>query len=359
MIKVVSDVSPKNQYQKSFGNKQNPAKSQPQNSADKFLSELEATNKKSINGNIFSKYFWSITALIASATPVLGYELGSLYKLRKLKKQENLLEYDSLYKSFNKRFKYVIAGGIVLYACLQYLFNLNNNKNYKKLTKDFTTLNSGTNAQLKGTFRSGYVGAYCTSASCNVRVNRNIMNDPISSRSLKKIIKHELVHARQFEIVARSKDGIKKLNYANVMNVVNQAQKNPKTVVEFLQIHKDIQNDKTGKYDKVEIDILGEKYNFKNYIEAIYIILTNEKATYNDIPIIINENHYKKVIEDRGPLNHDEEKKAEEYYNALINYKPISVISAFNPFGGYRNNILEKEAYKENPSLLMKLFGKE
>ena len=45
----------------------------------------------------------------------------------------------------------------------------------------------------------------------------------------------------------------------------------------------------------------------------------------------------------------EEEQKAKEYYNGILNYIPADSISAFNPFSEYRNGILEKEAYKENP----------
>ncbi len=358
MINVVSDVNPKKRFRQSFGNAQNSAQ-QPLNYADKFLSELEKTNKKEQNGNFFTKYFWSITALIASGIPILGYEFRTLYKFGKLKKQGLNIEADALSKSFKSKFKYVLAGGFALFVGLEVLFNSMNNRNYKKLQNDFNKINTSTDATLSGTFRSGYVGAYCTSSSGQIRVNRNIMNDPITNRSMTKLIKHELVHARQFEMIVRSKDGIKKLNYANVMNVINQTKKKPEAAEEFIKIYENIQNDKSGKYDNVQISILGEKYNFKKYIEAINIILTQKSADYNDIPMIINENHYKKIIEEKGQLTPEEEKKAEEYYEALINYKPVSAIEAYNPFGKYRNNILEQEAYKENPSLLMKLFVKD
>ena len=358
MINVISDINPKKRFRQSFGNTQNSVQ-QPLNYADKFLSELEKINKKEQNGSFFTKYFWSTTALSLSAIPVLGYELGAFFRIRKMKKDGLKIEVDALKKSFKSKFKYVFFGGIALFAGLEALFNSFNEKNYKKLENNFKNINTLTNAQLSGAFRSGYVGAYCTSSSGHIRVNRNIMNDPITNRSMTKLLKHELVHAHQFEMIARSKDGIKKLNYANIMNVINIAQKNPKTIEEFIQIHKDIQNDKTGKYDNKEITILGEKYNFKRYIEAINIILTNKNATYNDIPIIINENHYKKVIEEKGQLTPEEEKKANEYYDALVNYQlPKYPLDAYNPFSKYRNNILEQEAYKENPSLLMKLFGK-
>ena len=38
--------------------------------------------------------------------------------------------------------------------------------------------------------------------------------------------------------------------------------------------------------------------------------------------------------------------KAEEYYNAQLEYKPLTFWNMFNPFSAYKNNLLEKEARK-------------
>jgi len=360
MINSQCNINSKKSILKSFTGREKTRINTPLNSADMFIASLDKIYKKEQNGNFITKYFWSITALILSAIPVLGYELGAAYKFKKLKKNEQKLEFDMLRKSFKKNFKFVFAGGMLLYFGLEYLFNSFNNKNYTKLENEFKKINTSTDAKLAGTFRASYLGAYCTSASGNIKINRNIMNDPISSRSLKKLIKHELVHARQFETIARSKDGIKKLNYADIMQVIKNTQKSNNLAASgFIQIYNDINSDKTGKYDNKKINILGEVYDFKKYTEAIYILLTNPKATYSDIPIAIDEEHYKKVIEKKGPLTAEEEKKADEYYKAMLDYSTISAINAFNPMGQYRKNILEKEAYKENPSLFMKLFEKD
>ena len=132
MINVISDINPKKRFRQSFCNTQNSAQ-QPLNYADKFLSELEKTNKKEQNGSFFTKYFWSTTALCLSAIPVLGYELGAFFKIRKMKKDGLKIEVDTLKKSFKSKFKYVLLGGIALFAGLEALFNSFNEKNYKKL----------------------------------------------------------------------------------------------------------------------------------------------------------------------------------------------------------------------------------
>ena len=38
--------------------------------------------------------------------------------------------------------------------------------------------------------------------------------------------------------------------------------------------------------------------------------------------------------------------KAEKYYEAYLNYPPLTILNLFNPFSPYRTNILEKEARK-------------
>ena len=328
-----------------------------QNAADEFISGIEKIEKNRQNGNFFSKYLWSTTAALVSMTPLVGYELYNFFKTKQAKKNNNFVKVKKLNKSFKRNFPLVFAGSMALLAGLQHYFNSQNDKNYQKVKQEFKALNTETSAKLDGTFKSGYVGAFC-SESQNIQINRNIMNDPIARKSLKKLIKHELVHARQFEMIARSNDGIKKLNYANIIKTIENIKNDPNTINDFKKIQNDIINDTTGKYDNKIITINGNTYNFKNYIEAINILINNVNATYNDIPIFINEEHYKKVIEEKGSLTAAEEEKANEYYKALTEYKEVSLINAFNPFGSYRNNILEKEAYKENPSWFINLFMK-
>lgn len=328
------------------------------NAADNFLEEINKNAKREERGSILARYLWSPTAILLSGLSVIGYEYKTLHKLKKYRNEGRILELHSSQKSFKKNLKYTIAGGLLLLGGLEYIFNSQNKKNYENLKKTFDKINTETGAKLSGTFRSNYLGAYCNSPSCSVRVNRNLINDPLSRLSIENLIRHELVHARQFEMIARSKDGIKKINYANIIQVVREAKKNPMVVNEFKQIQKDLQNDKYGKYRNIKLLIQGEEYSFVKYIEAINILLENDKATYNDIPIIIDAEHYNKIIAKKGSLTKDEEQKADEYYKALTNYTPVSAWDAYNPFGSYRNNILEKEAYQANPSLISKLFSK-
>lgn len=319
------------------------------NTADEFIKGVNKEAEKQKKGNFFSRYLGYTTAMFATVVPAIVYEFVTLFNIKNTKITP---------KTFIRNTGLLLSGGMALGAGLTYLFNSRTDKNFEKLKKEFEKINTSTDAKLSGTFRSNIAGAYCNSASGNIIINQNIMNDPIFSKSIKKLIRHELVHARQFEMIARSKDGIKKLNYATFANLKEIAKKNPAIKNEFIQIYNDVQNDKNGKYDNVKITINGEQYDFKKYIEFVNILLTKEEASYDDFPIIIDAEHYNKVIEKKGKLTPEEEVKAEEYFKALTNYTNVTFANAFNPFGGYRNNILEQEAYKENPSLFMRLFGK-
>ena len=51
---------------------------------------------------------------------------------------------------------------------------------------------------------------------------------------------------------------------------------------------------------------------------------------------------------------------AEKYLDAQINYPPLTAWNMLNPFSEYYNNLLEREAYKENPGFygfIRKTFG--
>lgn len=180
------------------------------------------------------------------------------------------------------------------------------------------------------------------------------------NRRVKKLIKHELVHAKQYETVARSENGIKKLNYAVVKSFAN-AIDNTHGRNDIFEIYNDIANDKTGKYDNMKFSVIGADVNFKDYITALNTIYTKKDCTYDDIPMVIDSKHYEDVIAKKGKLTPAEETKANQYFEAQINYPQTSVWQMLYPFSAYYDNLLEKEAYKENPNLctyIRKIFGK-
>ena len=72
----------------------------------------------------------------------------------------------------------------------------------------------------------------------------------------------------------------------------------------------------------------------------------------DDVPIVIDKEHYEKLREAKGDLTPEEEKKAEQYYEAQLNYPKLSFRNMINPFSPYYNNLLEREAYKESPNFI-------
>lgn len=329
------------------------------NAADEFISGVNAIAEKERKGGFFSKYFWSPTAIFAGLSLPLLYESLTMIRSRRFKLDGQMQSLKNLRKHFLRNMVLYSAAGLGLLQGLQYYFNSNTDKNFASLKQKFDKINTKTSSELdEKTFRSTYKGAYCNSVSGKVFVNKNLINDPIFNTRLDGLLQHELVHARQFELVARSKDGIKKLNYASVIGTVKRAKQSPQTVKEFEDIYNIAVNDTTGKYDNVNISLSGAEMNFKEYIKAVHILLNNENATYNDIPVVTDMSHYEKLIAEKGALTPEEEEKANQYFDAIINYSDVSPLNAFNPFGSYRNNVLEKEAYKENQSWFMRIFNR-
>ena len=46
---------------------------------------------------------------------------------------------------------------------------------------------------------------------------------------------------------------------------------------------------------------------------------------------------------------------AEKYYNAQLEYPNVNFLSTYNPFSKYYDNLLEKEAYKESPTIITRI----
>ena len=328
---------------------------------DKFIKDVDKSVELQKKGNIFTRYIWSTTALIPAAMLVLPYEFHNLYKLNKLKKAGEIELLKVGKQSFRKTFPWLCSGAVALYAGLEYLFSRNFDKKYEKYKQDFERINTSTDAKLADyTVNANVMGAMCSPISGNVVINRNILRDPISSRRAIKLLKHELVHAKQYETIARSENGIKKLNYA-VMKSSSRSVDTPQGRNEVTLIYSDIINDKSGKYDNLNLSVLGAEVNLKNYITALYVLLNDEKCGIDDIPMVIDEKHYQNVVDKKGKLSQQEEIKAEQYYQAQLSYPLATPLKMLNPFSDYYDNLLEKEAYKESPNFMTfirKICGK-
>lgn len=319
-----------------------------ENTADKILRENREQNEGKYNKSSSSKYA-NIAAFPAIVT-IFGSYIYGINKIIKSKKQD--IPKDELSKITKNVLKkgglaslFAVGGWIILSS----YFDTQRNR-YIAETKDYFNQINKTGAKLsEKDFNSTYTAAFYNGASGEVCINKNNLNDSWSNYKNKFTLKHELVHARQYETVARMDDGIRKLNYAMFKNDANRI-KNDITQKQLIDdAYNDIISDKTHKYDNSKFSYDGYEIPFKDYIVAMHKLINDKEKNYTDIPMLINQQHYEKVRDRFGSLTAEEKQKAEEYYNGILNYIPADLISAFNPFSEYRNGILEKEAYKENP----------
>lgn len=320
-----------------------------ENVADKILRENREQNEVKYKKSGFSK-FANVAAFPALAT-ILGSYFYYVNKIIKSKKQDIPKE------ELNKISKNVLKkGGLAslfaagAWVALSSYFNGQRNR-YIAETKDYFNHINKTGAKLsEKELNSIYTAAFYNGAAGEVCINKDNLNDSWSNYKNKFTLRHELVHAKQYETVARMDDGIRKLNYAMFKNDANRLKSDTTQKQIINDAYNDVISDKTRKYDDSMFSYDGYEISFKDYIIAMHKLINDEEKDYTDIPMLINEKHYEEVRAKFGNLTPEEEQKAKEYYDGILNYASAnSMIEAFNPFSEYRNGILEKEAYKENP----------
>ena len=316
-------------------------------SADQFLEDAGKIEEKRIQGNFFSKNLGSITGVYSGCGLMILGE-GILLGILKNKKKKGLTPEMKL--ALNKQVRIALAGLIAVGTGIMFAVQKWQNKLMETKSplpeKYLEEFGSDTSAKLSdANFRSMNIAASYNQINGVIEVNKNYLHDPIGKLFVKKYMKHELQHARQFEMIAASENGIEKLNYAVFKNTARAMKSNSFAYTQMLDIINDVNNDDTGKYD-VLFSNGGAVINFKDYVKGIDILLNNDEAKPEDLPMIIDVEHYKKAIEKRGPLSDEEKIKAEEYYQAILKYPTMAGINLINPFSGYRSNILEKEARK-------------
>jgi len=325
-----------------------------ENTADKLLRENREYNKENYKNSRFSKYA-NIAAYPALAT-VLGSYFYSVNKIIKSKKQDiQKNELKKIQKNILKKGGLASLTAVTSWLILSSYFNNQRNR-YVAETKNYFNQINKTGAKLaEKEFNSSYISAYYNGASGEIYINKNNLNDSWGNYKNKFTLKHELVHAKQYETVARMDDGIRKLNYAMFKNDANRLKKDAIKKQMIHEAYYDIISDKTHKYDNSKFLYYGYEVPFRDYIITMHKLINDKEKNYADIPILINAEHYETVREKFGSLTPEEEQRAIEYYNGILNYISADSISAFNPFSSYRNGILEKEAYKETPWYTMLL----
>jgi len=325
----------------------------PRYSANQYITDLNKHEENRLKGSWLARNFGSPTALYGGLGIILGGELICLAKTKSIKKSNPLkLKEGNTFK--NKMLLVLggtIAGGIAFATAIQSWQNKIIDKKSTKPQEFLEKYGGDTSAKLSdNNLRSTALCAQYNPLNGVIEINKNYIHDPIGRKLVKKYMKHELQHARQFEMIAALDNGLEKVNFASINKVAVSIKKNPIAQAQIKNIIDDINNDKTNLYNNVKIPLSGAKVDFKNYVKAIKIIIDNPDAKPKDIPMVIDVNHYKKAVKKRGPLTENEKLRAEAYYQAALNYPLMTGLNLINPFSGYRSNILEKEARKAGRS---------
>jgi hypothetical protein len=257
----------------------------------------------------------------------------------------------TLKAAFDKKIKLAMVGSIALGTATLAIIQRWQNKLINKPSSEPQELlekyGSDTSAQMSdANFRSNLLAAQYNPINGIIDVNKNYFHDPIGKKRLEKLIKHELQHARQFEMIAALDNGLEKLNYSIINLSANYMKRNPVALFQIQKVIADVKKDTVGKYNNTKIYVSGAEVDFKNYIKALDMLINEDEVDIKELPMIIDAEHYKKAIAKRGKLSEAEKKKAEEYYQAHLHYPALTGFNLINPFSGYRSNLLEKEANK-------------
>lgn len=288
---------------------------------------------------------------------ILGITLSVIDKAKELKKQGKTiqLQKEELSKHIKQLSKILLP--LIGLSALTIFIMDNINKKLKdkhdnnaiKVVDNFNKEND-TNIKLTITpFDSVVAIALADPISGQIFLDKRASEDTfLANIHQKHFLEHELVHAKQFMLIACSEDGIEKLNYIEIKKLADNLDEKGKK--EISDIYEEIKGGVNIKYKNANIDRFGYKINIVDYITALYKVMYEKDITPKDIPIIINKDFYQQIKTKKGRLSFEEEEKAQDYIKAYENYpKRVGFMEAINPNSNYRQNLLEKEAYKKNP----------
>lgn len=310
---------------------------------DKFIHELEICEDKRTEGSKYARLTRSITSIYISCGLALLYELFLFLKIKKMNKSQ-LEKYK---KVLIPQLLSILPATFLVHLGLQKYMDRFADKDMQKTKKMFNELNTNTSAELAARhFRSGAYGGGYIVPSGRIELNKDYMDDPLARKWLKKLLKHELCHAKQFEMIACLDDGIRIMNHAYIKAIAEGFKNSLSAQQELRMIKHELDSDAMGIYDNVTIVVQGVEHNLKQYVNAVIMFLDNENIDMHELPMLFNEEHYNAVRAKRGNLSEEDKKQAEAYLDAYLKYPELSPLNIYNPFGDYRKNLLEKEAYK-------------
>ncbi|MBQ8476828.1 hypothetical protein IJ531_07185 [bacterium] len=309
-------------YKQGFNNSYAP--SSEKTTPEKFIERNKKSEEFLYQGNISYKKLWSMTAALASGFAYLGWETALLLKVNSLRKTLSGIELEEYKKKQGKYFIIFAIAALAAIGVIQRILDKFYDKNKNILSEQFSEINKDTNAKLAPEPSSGYLGASYSAASGYITSNKMIVNDPLMKSKSKTILEKQVEAARKFETIARSKNGIEKVNYLALKPYLDYVKQDPAAAQELIGLYFEMQNDKTKKYDNMFFDFESRKTNFKSYISALYHAYLNKENDYSNIPIFIDEAHYKEVIAKKGSLSEKDEALANKYYDEMLNYRPLS-----------------------------------
>jgi len=318
---------------------------------DNFRNDKSTKTTEDHSSNFFVKLITHPSLIVVPLLPVACYDIYSSIKESSLEKSS--LPEETINKINKNLIKTTLAfflTSIPLYLATDYINQKYKDKNFikaKKQVYDFNKLNKTDiklvvspidkkNITILGGFNSN---------TGQMLLPEKISGDIFNSVFRQKyIIKHELVHAQQYILMACSKNGINKMNYIAVKRASEKL--SDKQKIKIKDIYKEINNNENCKYKNKTKKINDYEINYVDYFTALYKVLYDKNANPDNIPIIINKEFYENAKSTREPLTEEEENKAQLYLEAYEKY-PVKVgyFQSINPFSDYRQNLLEKEAY--------------
>lgn len=168
------------------------------------------------------------------------------------------------------------------------------------------------------------------------------------------LIIHELTHAKQFENIARAKDGLYDYNRISVITGAKSLKDDEKK--ELLNARdEDIPAlAKRNLHNPKEFFLLNEELDLKNEInelKAMKMYLNNPNVSKYDLPMTVSEEYYNRITRDKGPLSPEETKKVKSYLeymekNISINAKEGEIGKSIETTKKYFSDPMEIEAYK-------------
>lgn len=324
---------------------------------DKFIKDCDTIEKSNNKPASFVKKLFAYPTL--SLIPVLPLCISGIHMFSKrsaLKKQsktsaDKMTKYTQYDKNLPKKLAIFWLSMFPIGFAMNAINKSNrdkHNKNAHNIVNDFNKKNKS-NVELKVQPLGIFVAAAMDPVSGKINMDDRYVEDSLyASTHQKPYLKHELVHAKQYMLMACSDGGIEKLNYIVVKKLAKAIDENGRK--EVAAIYNEIQSGTSDKYKNATLDRWGYKINSIDYITALYKVMFEPEIKPKDIPIIINKDYYEQVRAQKGKLSAAEEKKAQEYLKAYEEYPTtVGFTQMINPRSQYRQNIMEKEAYQMNP----------